>query len=80
MKAKDKLRDLQGLIAAIESMPDGEKMADIAQSGAPAQRPARGPQGRAIEAAPAEDGMGEAGNASVSDGEIPSALSLDPQM
>ena len=76
MKAKDKLRDLQGLIAAIESMPEGEKFTDVSQNSNPGQRAIRGQQPRLTEAAATEEvGGGEGGHASVSEGEVPPRLS-----
>ena len=75
MKAKDKLRDLQGLIAAIECMPEGEKFPDVSQNSSVGQHPPRGAQARVTDGAAAEEGAPEGGNASVSEGEVPPGLS-----
>ena len=77
MKAKEKLRDLQGLIAAIESMPEGEKFADVSQNSCVGQRPARGQQAMLMEATATEEGGREGGNAAVSEGEVPPGVTAD---
>ena len=75
MKAKDKLRDLQSLIAAIESMPEGETLGDMSQNSSTRPRQTRDPVTRTLQATQTDDGVGEGGNASVSEGEVPGAES-----
>ena len=71
MKAKEKLQDFQGLIAAIEAMPDGTTQGDLSQNSS-VRIPGSGAQVR--EEIPAER------NASASEMEMASSLPSDLQM
>jgi hypothetical protein len=66
MKAKEKLQDLQGLIAAIEAMPDGSTLGDLSQNSNVRMRGAEGPG--------LEEMLGGEATASVSEGEVAAAL------
>ncbi|KAL8569320.1 hypothetical protein ACOMHN_024268 [Nucella lapillus] len=74
MKAKDKLRDLKSYLASL----DGELAMDLPQL-RPGHLPALPPQPREAEGGlSSEERIGEAGNASVSEGEVP-GLPTDAQ-
>jgi hypothetical protein len=66
MKAKEKLQDLQGLITAIEAMPDGSTLGDLSQNSNVRMRGEEGPG--------LEEMLGGEGTASVSEGGMVAAL------
>ncbi|KAK7496607.1 hypothetical protein BaRGS_00012259 [Batillaria attramentaria] len=70
MKAKDKLRNLQGLIADIEALPDRDQELEELQKARNALRPRARPS-RGAEARLQDGGAGEGANvSSVSEGEV----------